>query len=44
MSRVQKGSIIRRSDKWYVTYWERQCIDGQMQRKRPIHYLGAVTT
>jgi integrase len=44
MQRKQNGSIIRRSDRWYVTYWERRNINGIVERKRVTHPLGPVTT
>jgi integrase len=42
--REQKGSIILRSGKWYVTWWERRNIAGSVDRKRVTHYLGEKIT
>jgi integrase len=44
MKREQTGSIILRSDKWYVSYWERRNVNGSVERKRVTHYLGEKTT
>lgn len=38
--REQKGTIILRSSKWYVTYWERRNTGSAVERKRVTHYLG----
>jgi integrase len=35
---------VRIGNGWYVRYWERRNIDGQIQRKRISHSLGPVTT
>ena len=43
MRREQKGSIILRSDKWYVSYWEWRNVNGTVERKRVTHYLGEKT-
>ena len=42
--REQKGSIILRSGKWYVTWWERRNVAGVVERKRVTEYLGEKTT
>lgn len=42
--RKQNGSIILRSGKWYVSYWEQRNISGTVERKRLAHLLGAKTT
>jgi integrase len=42
--RQQNGSIILRSGRWYVTYWERRSVDGAIERKRVTHPLGPKTT
>jgi integrase len=44
MRREQKGSVILRSDKWYVSYWEQRNVNGTLERRRVTHYLGAKTT
>jgi integrase len=44
MKREQNGSIILRSCKWYVTYWEHRNVNGTPERKRVTHYLGEKTT
>jgi integrase len=44
MKREQNGSIIPRSGKWYVSYWEQRNINGMAERKRVTHYLGEKTT
>jgi hypothetical protein len=38
------GSIILRSGRWYVTYWEQRSINGIVERKRVTHPLGPKTT
>lgn len=42
--REQKGSIILRCEKWYVSYWDRRSVNGTAQRKRVTHCLGDKTT
>jgi integrase len=42
--REQKGSIIQRSGRWYVTYWEQRNVNGTAERRRVTHYLGEKTT
>src|SRR5450756_864703 len=44
MRREQKGTIILRSSKWYVTYWERRNTGSAVERKRVTHFLGEKTT
>lgn len=44
MHRQQKGSIIKRSARWYLTWWEKRTINGQVERKRVSAFLGPVTT
>ncbi len=41
---MQKGQIVKISDRWYVRYWERRNIGGLVEQKRVSHCLGAVTT
>src|SRR5215813_11136406 len=41
--RQQNGSIILRSNRWYVTYWERRSENGVIGRKRVTHHLGPKT-
>src|SRR5271165_1386397 len=43
MRREQNGSIILRSGKWYVSYWEQRNVNGTVERKRVTHYLGEKT-
>src|ERR1700733_9029824 len=43
-SRKQNGQIIRIGDRWYVRYWERRTVNGNVERKRVSHQLGPVTT
>jgi len=43
-SRKQAGQVIRIGDRWYVRYWERRNIGGNIDRKRVTHLLGPVTT
>ena len=40
MRREQNGTIILRSGKWYVSYWQQRNINGTVERKRVTHYLG----
>ena len=43
-NRKQKGMIIRIGDNWYVRYWERRNVGGNIERKRVTRQLGPVTT
>lgn len=43
-NRKQNGQIIRIGDRWYVRYWERRTISGNVERKRVTHQLGSITT
>lgn len=43
-NRKQRGQIIRIGDRWYVRYWERRNIGGNVERKRVTHQLGPITT
>jgi len=43
-SRKQSGQVIRIGDRWYLRYWERRNIGGNIERKRVTHLLGPVTT
>jgi hypothetical protein len=43
-NRKQHGQIIRIGDRWYVRYWERRYVSGNVERKRVTHQLGPVTT
>jgi integrase len=42
--REQNGSIILRSGKWYVTFWEKRNVNGSVERRRATHYLGEKKT
>jgi integrase len=42
--RKQNGSITQFNGKWYLRYWERRLVDGNLERKRATHYLGEVMT
>src|SRR6516165_2086099 len=44
MRREQHGTIIPRSGRWYVSYWEQRNVNGTVERKRVTHYLGDKTT
>jgi integrase len=44
MRREQKGTIILRSGKWYVSYWQERNVNGTVERKRVTHCLGEKTT
>src|SRR5271166_219074 len=44
MRREQHGTIILRSDKWYVSYWQEHNVNGTVERKRVTHCLGEKTT
>ena len=41
---MQKGQIVKISDRWYVRYWERRNVGGKVERKRVTHQLGPVST
>ncbi len=43
-NRKQNGQIIRIGDRWYVRYWERRNVGGNVERKRVSHQLGPITT
>src|SRR5271157_5613462 len=43
MRREQNGTIILRSGKWYVSYWQERNVSGTVERKRVTHYLGEKT-
>jgi integrase len=43
-NRKQQGQIVRIGERWYVRYWERRNIEGEIERKRVSHQLGSVTT
>jgi integrase len=43
-NRKQNGQIIRIGDRWYVRYWERRNVGGNVERKRVTHQLGPITT
>jgi integrase len=43
-SRKQAGQIIRIGDRWYLRYWERRNVGGNIERKRVSHQLGPITT
>ena len=42
--RNQHGLIVRIGNRWYVRYWERRTVSGNIERKRVSHQLGPVTT
>jgi integrase len=42
--RKQAGQIIVINDRWYVRYYERHNIGGEIERRRVTHPLGPVTT
>jgi integrase len=42
--KMQKGHIVKISDRWYVRYWERRSVNGTVEQKRVSHCLGAVAT
>jgi integrase len=44
MRREQHGTIICRSSKWYVSFWERRNVNGTIERKRVTRLLGEKTT
>src|SRR5215470_12763052 len=41
---MQKGHIVKISDRWYVRYWEGRSIGGIVKQKRVSFCLGAITT
>lgn len=41
---MQKGQIVKITNRWYVRYWERRNIGGVVIQKRVSHCLGDVTT
>jgi hypothetical protein len=41
---AQAGQVIRIGDRWYLRYWERRNVGGNIERKRVTHQLGPVTT
>ena len=41
--REQHGTIILRSGKWYVSYWEQRSVNGTVERKRVTYFLGDKT-
>jgi integrase len=43
-NRKQNGMIIRIGDNWYVRYWEKRNVGGNIERKRVTRQLGPVTT
>src|SRR6266568_9365666 len=43
-ARKQSGQIIRIGDRWYVRYWDRRNVGGNIERKRVTHQLGPITT
>jgi integrase len=43
-NRKQHGQVIRIGERWYVRYWERRNVGGNIERKRVTHPLGPVTT
>ncbi len=43
-NRKQNGQIVRIGDRWYVRYWERRNVGGNVERKRVTQFLGTVTT
>lgn len=42
--REQNGTIILRSGKWYVSYWDKRNINGAVERRRVTRFLGKKTT
>jgi len=40
----QNGTIVQRSGRWYLRYWETRNVDGRLVRKRVSHCLCNVTT
>jgi integrase len=42
--RQQNGQITRIGGRWYVRYWDRRNVSGEVERKRVTHELGPVTT
>jgi len=43
-NRKQNGQIIPIGGRWYVRYWERRAVSGELERKRVTHQLGPITT
>src|SRR5262245_32554431 len=43
-NRRQQGHIVRIGEHWFVRYWERRNVQGNVARKRVSHQLGPVTT
>jgi integrase len=43
-NRKQHGQIIRIGDRWYVRYWERRTVGGNVERKRVTRQLGPIAT
>jgi len=43
-SRKQNGQTVVINGRWYLRFWERRNVDGEIQRKRITHCLGPVTT
>lgn len=41
---MQNGHILRISGRWYIRYWERRKVNGQLEQKRVSHCLGPITT
>lgn len=44
MRKKQNGTIVQISGRWYVRYYERQNVNGVIERCRVTHLLGDVTT
>lgn len=42
--RKQTGVILQISGRWYVRYYQRQTINGVLERRRVTHCLGEITT
>ena len=43
-NRKQNGQVVRIGDRWFVRYWERRMVAGEVRRKRVSHALGPVTS
>lgn len=43
-NRKQAGQIIVINSRWYVRYYQRQTVNGVLERRRVCHLLGSVTT
>ena len=41
---MQKGQIVKISNRWYLRYREHRNVNGTVEQKRVSHCLGAVTT